>query len=83
MKFLLGNLNLNPCSPHLINTYTCGVIIVSRVCGMKFLLGNLNPDSCFPHSIKTYNCGVIIASKVRGIILNLIGDDHSTFIFEE
>lgn len=50
---------------------------------MKFLLGNLNPDFCFLHSIKIYTCGVIITSKVRGIILNLIGDDHSTFIFVE
>ena len=83
MKFLIGNLNLEPCSPHPINTYTCGVIIVSRVCSMKFILRNLNPNSCFPHSINTYTCEVIIASKVRDIILNLIGDDHSTFIFVE
>ena len=50
---------------------------------MKFILGNMNLDSCSPHSINAYTCGVIIALKVRGIILNLIGDGHSTFIFVE
>ena len=31
MKLLSGNLNPDPCSPHLTSTYTCKVIIVPKV----------------------------------------------------
>ena len=33
MKLPSKNLNHSPCPPHPTNTYTCGVTIVSKVCG--------------------------------------------------
>ena len=36
------DLNLDPCPPHLTNTYTYKVTIAPRVCGGNWLVLNLN-----------------------------------------
>ena len=43
MKFYFGDLNPSAYPPHLTNTYTCGVIIVLKMCSGVI---NLNLKGC-------------------------------------
>ena len=46
VKLSHGDLNIGPCLPHLMSTYTCGVTIAPKACGGEKGIKLMMPIMC-------------------------------------